>query len=200
MPFGWEITPFHGAFVFDGSWWWFSVCNSTKQWCWFHIRVKHKKHQKKRKILEELLGRTRGKKLRRQVKARYECARWLQPTSKSHFLAFRKKNAVSSWTSWKGVFWPNIKKNCREGRPRYTVLYIFLAFQEINEAAESNYFCKVIFGIWSYKYTASTPARILWTKLQDVLKTSGSSHVYRQVGGIAKGQGLTIETMLRLNN
>ena len=57
------------------------------------------KHQKKRKILEELLGCTRGKKLRRQVKARYECARWLQPTSKSHFLAFRKKNAVSSWTS-----------------------------------------------------------------------------------------------------
>ena len=47
--------------------------------------------KKKRKILEELLGRTRGKKLRRQVKARYECARWLQPTSTSHFLAFRKK-------------------------------------------------------------------------------------------------------------
>ena len=85
---------------------------------------------------------------------------------------------------------------------KYTVLYIFLAFQEINEAAESNYFCKVkvVSGIWSYKYTASTPARILWTKLQDVLKTSGSSHVYRQVWGIAKGQGLTIETMLRLNN
>ena len=33
------------------------------------------------------------------------------------FWRFGKKNAVSSWTSWKGFFWPNIKKNCREGRP-----------------------------------------------------------------------------------
>jgi len=72
--------------------------------------VKHKKHQKKRKILEELLGRTRGKKLRRQVKARYERARWLQPTSKSHFLAFGKKTPFRVGPLEKAFFGQTSKK------------------------------------------------------------------------------------------
>ena len=60
-PFGWEITPFHRAFVFDGSWWGFSVCYSTKQWCWFHIRVKHKNIKKNERYWRNFLGALEGR-------------------------------------------------------------------------------------------------------------------------------------------
>ena len=121
-PFGWVFTPFGwgklrlftGLCVFEESWWGFSVAiapnhdvDFTSGWNTKNIKTNARYW---RNFLGALEERNWEGKWRQGMNAPGGCNQ-----HQNHiFWRFGKKGPLE-----KAFFWPNIKKNCREGRPRY---------------------------------------------------------------------------------